>query len=78
MSKSRNGYASTNFTVITGTFRWLSYDEYPLNTDRPSPLDTEVSIGRDSRKIVRYGCYALLPIILLTVGISILVRRKRR
>ena len=78
MSKSRNGYASTNFTVITGTFRWLSYDEYPLDTDRPSPLDNEVSVGRDSRKIVRYGCYALLPIVLLTVGISIPVRRKRR
>ena len=45
MSKSRNGYSSNNFTVITGTFKWLSYDEYPLDTERINPEDNAVSIG---------------------------------
>lgn len=78
MSKSRNGYSSNNFTVITGTFKWLSYDEYPLDTERINPEDNAVSIGRDARKMVRYGCYALLPLIFAACGITILVRRKRR
>lgn len=78
MSKSRNGYSSTNFTIVTGTFRWLSYDEYPLDTERPRPLDDEVYVGRDARKLVRYGWYGVMPIILAAIGITILVRRKRR
>lgn len=78
MSKSRNGYSSTNFTVITGTFKWLSYDEYPLDTERPRPQDDKVYVGRDARKMVRYGCYAFLPIVFAAIGITILVRRKRR
>lgn len=78
MGKSRNGYASTNFTVITGTFKWLSYDEYPLSTDRPNPQDDAVFVGREARKMVRYAFYALMPLVLAITGITILVRRKRR
>lgn len=78
MSKSRNGYASTNFTIVTGTFKWLSYDEYPLDTERPNPKDNEVYIGRDARKLVRYGWYGVMPVVLAAIGITILARRKRR
>lgn len=78
MSKSRNGYASNNFTVITGTFRWLSYDEYPLDTDRPRPTDDEVYVGRDARKMVRYALYAFFPLVFAAAGITIRVRRRRR
>lgn len=78
MSKNRNGYYSTNFTVITGTFRWLSYDEYPLDTDRPQPKDDAVYIGRDARKLVRYAWYGLLPLIFAAAGMTNLVLRKRR
>ncbi|MEY8706091.1 Gldg family protein [Bacteroides faecichinchillae] len=78
MSKSRNGYASTNFTIVTGTFKWLSYDEYPLDTERPNPKDNEVYISRDARKLVRYGWYGIMPVVLAAIGITILARRKRR
>ncbi|MDD3039998.1 Gldg family protein [Bacteroides sp.] len=78
MSRNRNGYSSTNFTIITGTFKWLSYDEYPLDTERPRPTDNEVYIGRDARKLVRYGWYGVMPIVLAAIGITVLTRRKRR
>ena len=78
MSRSRNGYYSTNFTVITGTFRWLSYDEYPLDTERPRPTDDAVYVGREARKLVRYAWYTLLPVVFAAIGITNLVRRKRR
>lgn len=78
MSKSRNGYSSNNFTVITGTFRWLSYDEYPLDTERPRPTDDKVYVDRDARKMVRYTCYAFLPLVFAIAGITIRVRRRRK
>ena len=77
MSKSRNGYSSNNFTVITGTFKWLSYDEYPLDTERINPEDNAVSVGRDARKMVRYGCYPLCRLSLPLVELrSLFVREK--
>lgn len=78
LSRSRNGYSSTNFTIITGTFRWLSYDEYPLDTERPRPTDNAVYVGRDARKWVKYGWYGIMPIVLFSIGVTILTRRKRR
>ncbi len=77
LSRNRNGYASTNFTVITGTFRWLSYDEYPLDTERPRPQDDAVYVGREARKLVRYAWYGGIPLVLAVIGITIQVRRKR-
>lgn len=78
MSKSRNGYSSNNFTLIPGTFKWLSYGEYPIDTDRPTPEDNAVYVGREWRKTVRYAWYGLIPVLLFITGMTIRVRRKKR
>lgn len=77
LSKSRNGIRSSNFTLLTGTFKWLSYDEYPLDTTRPDPTDDEVYLGRNARKWIKYGFTGLLPLVFAVCGITIRMRRRR-
>lgn len=77
MSKSRNGYSSNNFNMIPGTFKWLSYGEYPLDTNRPAPKDNAVSVTREYRKTVRYAWYTVIPAVLFVIGMTIRIRRKR-
>ena len=75
--RSHGGYSSTNFTVVVGTFRWLSYDEYPLNTERPRAEDTDLYITKSTFKWVRYGFYVVYPLLLVIIGVTIRIRRKR-
>ena len=78
LGKTRNGVNSSNFTLLTGSFKWLSYGEYPLDTTRPEPTDNEIYLGRDSRRWIKYGFAGLLPLALAVCGITIRVRRRRR
>ena len=78
LGKTRNGVNSSNFTLLTGSFKWLSYGEYPLDTTRPEPTDNEIYLGRDSRRWIKYGFAGLLPLALAACGITIRVRRRRR
>lgn len=78
LSKGRNGINASNFTLITGTFKWLSYDEYPLDTYRPQPYDNEITLGRSARSWVKFVYVGAIPFILALMGIMIWVRRKGR
>ncbi len=75
--RSHGGYYSTNFTIISGTFSWLSYDEYPLNTERPSGKDSGLSISKSTFKWAKYGFYVVYPLLLVVIGMTISIRRKR-
>ena len=77
LGRSHGGHSSSNFTVITGTFRWLSYDEYPLDTERKRPMDNDINITKPVFKWAKFGFYAGIPLILAAIGITIRVRRKR-
>ena len=78
LSKVRNGIQSSNFTLLTGTFKWLSYDEYPLDTTRPDPTDNKIYLGRDARRWIKYGFAGLMPLVFAVCGVAIRVRRQRR
>lgn len=77
LGRSHGGHNSTNFTLITGTFRWLSYDEYPLDAERRFPTDNDINVTKPMFKWVKFGFYAGIPLILTVIGITIRVRRKR-
>lgn len=78
LSKNRNGYDSSNFTLIPGSFRWMSYGEFPVDTSRPKPADTAVFVTREWRKTVRYAWYVVLPALFLVMGTTLLIRRQRQ
>ena len=78
LDKGRNGIRASNFTLITGTFKWLSYGEYPLDTSRPEPSDNKIYLGRSARSWVKFTYMGVVPFLLALTGIIIYVRRKGR
>lgn len=78
LSKGRNGINASNFTLITGTFRWLSYDAYPLDTERPYPIDNEITLGKGARFWVKLVYAGMIPLLLAFMGLMIWLRRKGR
>lgn len=78
LSKGRSGIRASNFTLITGTFKWLSYDEYPLDTQRPDPTDDEIYLERGARKWIKFFFMGFIPCLLAFIGIGLWVRRKGR
>lgn len=78
LSKQRNGIHAANFNLITESFRWFSYGEYPVNTDRPLPRDRKIDMSRKASGWIKGIAMGIIPAGLLLWSIVIWVRRRRR
>ena len=77
-SLSRPGIEANNFEIITGSFRWLSYDVFPINTDRIGAIDNQVNLSGGWRVWIKLFFMILFPVFLAGTGISIIYRRQRK
>lgn len=75
---SRPGMEVNNFEIITGSFRWLSYDQYPIYTDRISPIDSAINLSGGWRTWIKLFFMILFPVFLAGSGITIIYRRQRK
>ena len=78
LSKRRTGIRASNFTLITETFRNLSYGEYPIRVDRVTPPDDKIFLNQAAEKWIMIFFMYFIPSIFLVFSISLLIRRKRR
>lgn len=78
LSQNRAGFRSSNFTLITETFRNLSYEEFPVEAARVTPPDDRVIITQNTVMIIKTVIMWIVPILLMVGCITLLVRRKRR
>ena len=67
-----------NFEIITGSFRWLSNDVFPINTDRIGAIDNDINLSGGWRGPVKFFFMILFPVLLAGAGISIIYRRQRK
>ena len=74
----RKGIDASNYSLITESFRWLSGGEFPINTRRPDPRDTSVSMELPSMIWVRIGFLGVFPLCFIVCGIVVGYRRKKR
>lgn len=75
---SRPGMEVNNFEIITGSFRWLSYDVFPINTDRIGAIDNQINLSGGWRGWIKLFFMILFPVFLAGTGISIIYRRQRK
>ena len=75
---SRPGMEVNNFEIITGSFRWLSNDVFPINTDRIGAIDNDINLSGGWRGPVKFFFMILFPVLLAGAGISIIYRRQRK
>lgn len=78
LTTSRFNMASSNFTLIVETFRDLSYNEFPVNDDRPRPSDDGMSIGQGALLWVRVFFMGVLPLGLLLGYVSLWWTRRKK
>ncbi|ASZ09644.1 Gldg family protein [Chitinophaga pendula] len=71
-------YGAANFSVIPGTFHWLSYGTVPVDVSRPRSLDNETTLTKTSLKVVKFSLLYLIPGLLLVGSTILLIRRKRK
>ncbi|MDR1274174.1 MAG: Gldg family protein [Odoribacteraceae bacterium] len=74
----RPGLRAANFTLITGMFRWLTRNEFPLVTTHPTPKDTLLRLDREDVSHVKIAFMICLPLLLALRGAWCLARRKKR
>lgn len=69
---------ANNYTVITGSFRWLSDDRYPVDTQLPDKTDDRIRLPQGSRKWVNWLFIGFIPAALLMAGAIVIIRRQRK
>ena len=74
----RRGIPASNFSVITGSFFWLSDNEVPIDVRRPTPPDRDILYGTTGGKAIWWTLVIVLPVLLAGVAIVSGVRRKGR
>jgi len=74
----REGYNSSNFSLIVESFRWLSYGEFPVNTKRPPCPDNKLKLTYESMDISSLLFFVVIPGIMLLSAIMLLLRRRKQ
>ncbi len=69
---------ATNYTIITGSVRWLSYEEFPINTQRLSYNDNRLLLPKGYRNWVNWGGMIVFPLLIALCGVLLIVRRQRK
>lgn len=74
----RRWFESSNYTIIMGSFFWLSDNEVPIDIRRPTPSDNEVYMTKEVMNIWQLVLVWILPGILLAVFLILEIRRRGR
>ena len=78
LTTERYALNGSNFSLITESFRDLSYNVFPINTDRPRPADDAMSIGQGALIWVRILFMGLVPAALIACYTLTWWRRRKK
>lgn len=78
MGMQRNELQASNFTLVIGSFFWLSDGEVPIDMHRPTPPDQSVSIRMKAWSFFNVFFNWILPALLLATSLVIWIRRRGR
>lgn len=74
----RHDINASNFTLITESFRSLSYGEFPVDTSRPRPVDDKLYLGQGALIWVKILFMGLIPAVLLFFSLMTWMKRRRK
>lgn len=78
LSRQRNGISSANFSVITESFRLLSFGEFPVDTSRKGSSDNKININEEWGLWIKILFMGLLPGILTFLSLALWWKRRKK
>lgn len=66
-----------NSNFVNDVFRFLADGQYPIDTSRPAPLDTEINLDLRQLDVLRVALLGVVPGLVLLWGTWILISRRR-
>ena len=78
VSMSRKDVRAMNYSVIIGSFYWLSHEEVPIDIRRPSTTDTELYVSEAGAIATKIGFMGVLTAFLIFMALFIWIRRRGR
>jgi len=75
---SRSNIRVANFIFMMRIFKWLGYDEFPIDMSRPPSADNKMFIDKNGVLAWKIIFLAALPGLLLLAGTMLLISRRRR
>lgn len=70
-------FNKANFGLISGPFRWLSNDVFPIFVTKANPRDDRVRLPIEWRSTIKMATTILPSTLLLIIGLFIMIRRQR-
>lgn len=67
----------SNFSLITESFRSLSYGEFPVDTSRPRPVDNKLYVEQGGLIWVKVLFMGIIPAGLLAMGVLLWMKRRK-
>lgn len=78
LNMTRPGGEVNNYGAITGSFRWLSEDLFPISTDHAEEIDNKINLSGSWRPFIKIFFMFLVPLALAIGGFLIIYRRQRK
>ncbi len=75
---SRQNLRTKNAEFILKIFKWFSNDEYPIEANRPEPIDNKIKLSKAGIGWMKIALLGILPGCIGFAGGLIIIRRKRK
>ncbi|MDR3245524.1 MAG: Gldg family protein [Prevotellaceae bacterium] len=78
ISMRRPKISAANFSLIMGTFFWMSDNEVPIDVRRPTPPDNKLFLSGSGMKVSKWLLIGLFPLLMLLTYLFVWLRRRGR
>jgi ABC-2 type transport system permease protein len=75
---SRQNLRTENAAFTLKIFKWFSDNEYPIDAQRPDPIDNKITISKDGIGWMKMALLGFFPACFLLAGGWLIVSRKRK
>ena len=78
LSSGHKGISASNFTLIPGSFFWLSDEEVPIDVRRPTPPDDLINLSEREASTWTVILRWIIPSLMIVLALVIWLRRRGR
>ena len=78
ISMSRTNVPAANYSLITGSFFWMSDNQVPIDVRRPAPEDKKIFLDTSGMQVSKWVFLAIIPFIMALYYIVLWMKRRAR